>query len=743
MTSKIYTPNQEQALKRVFSNLPNPKAFTVYGNSKGDIRNPQKPTIRWTGSWTLEKCSNLLSITDALSLLDKIDGLSGIALCFYPNCGYGALDYDKCGAEFTEASDSQKEVFNLISTAPCEISKSGSGLHQFFIANGESQKDNGHLELFMSNGYVCLTGDFKGEAQALPEYSDDIIQKISAIIKPPRAIEKAKHAAIQGQHNESFANALALLHNCNPNSTHDEWVNICFAFQASYPLEDGYEQFDKFSQGGQSYDPQSTRSLWESYNPSRSNHSLGTLIYEANKFKGVPFNLGAQTKSAISTLNDAGNAERLAARLKNRFLYVPELKTWLYWQDDYWQADLKGFIKKAAIEVAKAIFNEAAQADPQLAPKIAAWANASLQKGHIDAMIELAKPLLSVSVSELDKNPMMLGVKNGVIDLRTGTFRPALPEDLMTQQCNVTYDPNASAPLWKQFILQVSNGDVDLATYKQLCWGYSLTGETSEQCFFFLYGWGCNGKSTETGAMQELMGSYAKTISSNVLMVKHNYGNQGPTPEIARLVGARLVTANETEDGARLAEAQIKAMTGQDMLTARVLQGNPFDFKPKFKLFISGNHKPVIRGEDDGIWRRIKVIPFDMQVKDTDVDKQLFQKLMAEKSGILNWAIQGCLLWQENGKLLEPQIVKTEVASYRSDQDIMGAWLEEKCVLTPEKQCSTRELFINYSDWVRASGSNPVTETRFSTRLIERGFTKQRINQKMTFIGIGLIRQFN
>jgi putative DNA primase/helicase len=338
---------------------------------------------------------------------------------------------------------------------------------------------------------------------------------------------------------------------------------------------------------------------------------------------------------------------------------------------------------------------------------------------------------------------MMLGVKNGVIDLRTGTFRPALPEDLMTQQCNVTYDPNASAPLWKQFILQVSNGDVDLATYKQLCWGYSLTGETSEQCFFFLYGWGCNGKSTETGAMQELMGSYAKTISSNVLMVKHNYGNQGPTPEIARLVGARLVTANETEDGARLAEAQIKAMTGQDMLTARVLQGNPFDFKPKFKLFISGNHKPVIRGEDDGIWRRIKVIPFDMQVKDSDIDKQLFQKLMAEKSGILNWAIQGCLLWQENGKLLEPQIVKTEVASYRSDQDIMGAWLEEKCVLTPEKQCSTRELFINYSEWVRASGSNPVTETRFSTRLIERGFTKQRINQKMTFIGIGLVRQFN
>lgn len=742
MTPSAYTPSQRRALLKFASLLPTQKAFTVTGADGGDVRNPKSPKYKWTGAWSDPiKYKALLSIEEAFAILDSDPTLRRIALCFYPNCGYGGIDYDGCSSDLSTATAEQIHAFNTMPiNTPTEISRSGNGIHQFFIGNATTEKDNGHLELFGIWGYICLTGDFKEIVDEIPEIDDEIINTIREIIKPTPKERSQKIQTAVIKHNESPGSVIALLNNCNPNVSYGDWVNICFAFRSSYVLDDGYEQFEKFSQGGTTYDPLSTRTLWDSYNPEKSNYSIGTLVYEANKHKGLPDEFRGQTKSVASTLNDAGNAERFVTQFKGKYLFVPELKTWLHWKDNYWQADAKDRIKQAAIKVSKSIFHEAAQADPQIAPKIAAWANASLQKSHIDAMIELSKSYLSASVHELDNDPMMLGVRNGVINLRNGAFREAQPSDLITQQCDVTYIPNAQAPLWEKFLYQVSNNDPKLLVYKQEYWGYALTGVTSEQCFFYYHGDGLNGKSTEIGLMQTLMGSYAKSIPSSVLMVRSNFGSQGPTPEIARLIGARLVTANETEDGSRLAEAQIKAMTGQDMLTARVLHGNPFEFRPKFKIFVSGNHKPLIRGEDDGIWRRIKVVPFNTQIPESEVDKQLLEKLLAERSGILNWAIQGCLLWQQNGRLSEPEVVKSEVATYRSDQDVMGAWIAERCQFDASKTCSSRDLYSDYSEWVKSSGGTPVAETRFSTRLIERGLTKRRVKQKMTFFGVDLIK---
>jgi len=532
---------------------------------------------------------------------------------------------------------------------------------------------------------------------------------------------------------ESPEVVLDLLKQCNPECPYEEWMAVAFAFRASYSGLDGYEQFDTFSQSGSTYSPSKTRKLWDSYNSTQSGYSLGTLIYSAKKHRGLPASFTRQTN--VSTLNDTGNAERFAKRFKDTYLYIPELKLWLYWRDGYWQTDMIDSVKTAAMEVAKSIFLEASQADTSMAQKIANWANTSLQKPRIDAMIELAKPWLSTSIHNLDRDPMLLGVKNGVVDLKTGQFRKAEPRDLITQQCDVFYDGVAKAPSWESFIDEVSSHDASLVDYKQRYWGYTLTGQTSEQCFFYYHGWGRNGKSTEIGVMQAISGTYAKSIPASVLMVRNNYGSQGPTPEIARLVGARLVTANETEDGARLAEAQVKALTGQDVLTARVLHGDPFDFRPKFKLFISGNHKPVIRGEDDGIWRRIKVIPFKNQIPESQVDKSLYEKLMQERSGILNWVIKGCLIWQQEG-LAETQLVKDEVSSYRSDQDLMGSWLDERCQLGADQSQGTREMYMDYANWVRSAGANPVSETRFVTRMLERGFKKDRVKQKMTLFGI-------
>lgn len=733
---------QRKKLKEVFSQIPNPRSFTVVGQDGGDIRNPNAPEMKWSGSWSnQEKISAMLTLDEAIDLLDKTPSVQRIALCFYPNCGHAAVDLDDTSQDLSTVSVEQRKVIELLNQAPSEISKSATGLHIFFLADARTTKDNGHIELFGDWGYVCLTGNFTEGVTTLPTLDPEIVLELQSIIKPPK--EKLISSIPQSNETNSLhepQEILDLLYNCDPNVPYDRWMNLCFAFQTCYTKNDAFDQFDHFSQRGITYDPVVVQKIWNSYDHTRSNHTIGTLIHEAREYKGLPVTVASNQKIIGSTLNDAGNARRFADQMRDKYLYVPEIKTWLRWESNYWQYDNSGSVKIAAMQVAKSIFHEAAQVDSDIARKISQWANASLQKNHLDAMVELAKPFLSVSLLELDADPMLLGVRNGLIDLRTGIFRKAMPSDLITQQCDVNYDSTAIAPIWGKFMLEVANNDIDLVKYKQESWGYTLTGETSEQCFFYYHGGGRNGKSTEINLMHAVMGSYAKSIPSSVLMVKNNYGNQGPTPEIARLVGARLVIANETEDGARLAESQIKAMTGQDILTARVLQGNPFEFKPKFKLFISGNHKPVIRGEDDGIWRRIKVIPFTHQIPESDVDPKLYDKLMAERSGILNWMIEGCLAWQNKGKLLEPPVIRSEVSQYRSDQDIMGAWLSERCVLSPDKQCGTRELYLDYADWVKNSGSTPVAETRFATRLTEKGFIKDRVKQKMTFFGLDLIR---
>lgn len=741
----ILSKSKREALDKVFATLPNPRAFTVTGKDKGDIRNPKSPKHRWGGSWADKtKYSQLLTLNEGFNLLDTHSDIYGLAICFYPDCGYGAIDYDKCMPDISEGTSTQKLAFRTMNGCCCEISRSGTGLHQFFIGNITNNKDNGHIEIFGNAGYVCLTGDFGEEINPINQVSNEQLEEVNRIVSNFK--EGKKKSAIPGNTSEQALRTehstvkmeppevvLDLLRQCNPECSYEEWMAIGFAFRGSYSGLDGYEQFDAFSQGGSTYSPIQVRKLWDSYNPTQRGYSLGTLIYSAKKHHGLPASFTRQRN--VSTLNDTGNAERFAKRFKDAYLFVSELKLWLYWRDGYWQADMIDSVKTAAMEVAKSIFLEAAQADTSMAQKIANWANMSLQKPRIDAMIELAKPWLSTSIHSLDRDPMLLGVKNGVVDLKTGQFRKAAPSDLITQQCDVFYDEDAKAPIWESFIDEVSSHDASLVNYKQRYWGYTLSGQTSEQCFFYYHGWGRNGKSTEIGVMQTIAGTYAKSIPASVLMVRNNYGSQGPTPEIARLVGARLVTANETEDGARLAEAQIKAMTGQDVLTARVLHGDPFDFRPKFKLFISGNHKPLIRGEDDGIWRRIKVIPFINQIPESQVDKNLYEKLMQERSGILNWAIKGCLIWQQQG-LAETQLVKDEVASYRSDQDLMGAWLDERCQQGADQSHGTREMYMDYASWVRSAGANAVSETRFVTRMIERGFKKDRVKQKMTFFGI-------
>jgi putative DNA primase/helicase len=264
--------------------------------------------------------------------------------------------------------------------------------------------------------------------------------------------------------------------------------------------------------------------------------------------------------------------------------------------------------------------------------------------------------------------------------------------------------------------------------------GYALTGDCREQCLFLAHGNGSNGKSTCLETLQALLEDYAQSTPSASLLAKDR--QDGIPNDIARLRGARLVTAVEIGEGKRLDEELVKRLTGQDTLTARFLHGEFFDFRAEFKLFVACNHLPKIRNVDHAIWRRIKRIPFSVTIPDKAQDKELPAKLKAEFAGILRWAVEGCLAWQREG-LGIPEEVQAATKDYRASMDVIGRFLEECCMVSPQVRAKASDLYDAYKKWCEASGEYVVTLTTFGTRLEDEGFTKLR-SGGIWRIGIGL-----
>jgi putative DNA primase/helicase len=250
----------------------------------------------------------------------------------------------------------------------------------------------------------------------------------------------------------------------------------------------------------------------------------------------------------------------------------------------------------------------------------------------------------------------------------------------------------------------------------------------------FLYGAGRNGKSVAVETLAELLGDYHSATRSESLSITRGGGIPN---DIAALAGARLVTVSETPEGARLNESLVKDLTGGDLMSARFLRHEFFKFRPKFKLWIRGNHKPQIRGTDDGIWRRICLIPFTVQIPEQEVDPKLAEKLITELPGILNWAVKGCLAWQEQG-LNAPDLIKNAVREYRSEMDILGEFFSECCVVDPSLSCSAKELHREYKRWCEDYGHKVIEQHRFGRALRERGFEKTK-PKTVIWHGIGLV----
>jgi putative DNA primase/helicase len=438
---------------------------------------------------------------------------------------------------------------------------------------------------------------------------------------------------------------------------------------------------------------------------------------------------------------DIGNAERLVKRFGDNIRFCYLWNCWIIWDGKKWVKDEKGIIFKFAKETVRAIYGEASRfTDDKKRRDIGKHALRSESRNRIEAMIELAKSDLPISPDELDKDPMLLNCLNGTIDLRTCSLLPYERKNYCSKIIPVEYMPGAECPTWEKFLYQVMAGDNDLVQFLQMAIGYSLTGDTKEQCLFFLYGCGANGKSTFLNIILKLLGDYAQQTPVETLMMK----NSGGVPnDIARLKGARFVAAVEAEQGRRLAESTIKQLTGGDTITARFMRAEWFEFKPEFKIVLATNHRPEIKGTDEGIWRRIRLIPFEVTFPKEKQDKSLPAKLEAELPGILNWALAGCLAWQNEGLPVPDKVIQA-TSEYRMDMDALSRFFEERCIFNSQKQVASGELFRIYCKWCEECGEEPINRTAFGLRLKEKGCASVRVgaNRIYHYQGVGLIANY-
>jgi len=365
--------------------------------------------------------------------------------------------------------------------------------------------------------------------------------------------------------------------------------------------------------------------------------------------------------------------------------------------------------------------------------------SAALPKVRTAAAVERfarADRRFAVTHETWDPDPWLLCTPEGTVDLRTGNMRDKRQDDHCTMIAG-TVPRDMPTPIWDKFLRQVTRDDAALQRFLKQIAGYCLTGDTREHALFFLYGTGGNGKSVFINAINDVIGEYATTAAMDTF-TSSKY-DRHPT-ELARLRGARMVSASETEEGRAWAESRIKQMTGGDPVAARFMRQDFFEYVPQFKLVFLGNHKPVLHNVDEAARRRFHIVPFVHKPKTPD--KELPEKLRAEYNGILKWAIEGCLDWQENG-LVVPEVVANETEQYFQDQDIFGQWLAE---CTESKSPNTGEprtrLFASWKDWAQRQGENPGTSQQFKERMLAAGYTWTKHtpgdHNRNGFIGIAI-----
>lgn len=440
-----------------------------------------------------------------------------------------------------------------------------------------------------------------------------------------------------------------------------------------------------------------------------------------------------------SLSGDVRNAKAFARMFRGKMLYVHKRGNWLIWQNNRWRWCELGEEIEAAKDVAKTLVKLAADElgdDPDRGKRLIGEATKASLLPRLKAMLELAasEPGMGTLPEKLDAQPELLGVANGVVNLRFGWLLPNEPALLITQHCTAKYDTAASCPLWLKTLDEVFDHDTTTIDAFQILLGLTLTGEANEELIVFAYGFGANGKSVISNAVAAIMGEYAKTAPPSLLAARRT-DDHSPRSDVAMLNGARLVSINELPGGMFLDEAVAKQLAGREPISARHLYGEFFSFLPRFTPWVRTNHKPIIRGDDDGIWRRIVLLPFQRKFAPHEQDPKLEAKLLAERNGILRWMVEGAQRYYRDGLRLS-RTMRREQAQYRQESDLLGDFLDECTTADGDEKVRQSTLFLKWESWCKANGVQAGSKKSFTQRLAERGFHTGKSGNDRFYVGL-------
>lgn len=440
-------------------------------------------------------------------------------------------------------------------------------------------------------------------------------------------------------------------------------------------------------------------------------------------------------------LSVGGDTDRLRARYGDRMRYCPAFKKWFVWDDTVWCPDGDGAAFRFAERVVREHYSEAqAIAKDALASQAFRYARQADKPDHINNILEQASTRQSLIIrqEDLDSNPWLVTALNGItIDLKTGETRQPSPTDYMTKVLGAKYDEKATCPTWDAFMKMTFDDNQSLIDYVKRCIGYSLTGSTQEQVLFFLYGpTGDNGKTVFVNLLRALLSEdYCKNTDITTFQPQRP---EKVRNDLAGLVGARVVIAAEPSEGAKFDMGRIKQMTGEDRISARFLNKEFFEYTPQFKLWIHGNHLPIISERTDAAWNRIQIIPFNVTISKDMQDKDLTCKLKRELPGILNWALEGLADYNKQG-LNPPKDVLDLTKGYREDSDSVGSFIQDCCDCTePDAKIKNTDLFEGYKLYCAEDGFERLSRRKFTSAIEATGFKRESANNAIYWRGLSM-----